>query len=394
MKRSIAAALAVAVAFGVMIAGSVGVSSGATTKKKKKINCTTNIAIMSPDTGVAATLGLEQLHFAEFAVAHFNKVLGIHVHYAVDDTQLPVVAVAVQRADAVAASNAVAVVGPAGSNEVEAVMPILGRYGIPAISGSATRTSLTTSGKYPTFFRVVAYDAIQGPQDAHYIINHLHPHHILIIDDEEAYSQGLVSVMVPIWQAAGISVDHQSYNGADSGTTLSNDLGALVNAHVSNGDVVVVPWQSAANAEVLGNIIAQDNKRATLFGTDGTDAPGVFDIPGAYVSNFGPDISTSANPLDKAIAQGVTKYGPYGSFGVPTYEATHVIMKAIANVCAAGHKPTRGNVMAQVRKTYVAASQNAFGVPIKFNRQGDIVGGGFYLFHVNANKQYIQIPAK
>jgi branched-chain amino acid transport system substrate-binding protein len=349
---------------------------------------------MSPDTGVAATLGLEQLHFAEFAVAHFNKLLHIHVHYAVDDTQLPVVAVAVQRADAVAASNAVAVVGPAGSNEVEAVMPIL--KGIAAISGSATRTTLTTSGKYPSFFRVVAYDAIQGPQDAHYIIAHLHPHRIVIIDDQEAYSQGLVSVMVPIWQAAGITVDHESYNGADSGPTLSSDLGAIVTAHVHSGDVVVVPWQSAANAEVLGNIIAGQPRlsHVTLFGTDGTDAPGVFDIPGTYVSNFGPDISTSTVPLLKAIATGVTKYGPYGSFGVPTYEATHVIMKAIASVCAAGHKPTRGNVLAQVRKTYIAANQNAFGVPIKFNKQGDIIGGGFYLFHVNNNKQYIQIPAK
>jgi branched-chain amino acid transport system substrate-binding protein len=351
---------------------------------------------MAPLTGVASQLGLEQLHFAQYAVYHFNKALHIHVHYTENDSQLPVVAVAVQRADSIVASNAVAVVGPAGSNEVEAVGPIFKAHGIGAVSGSATKTTLTTSGANPTFLRVVAPDAVQGPQDAHYIISHLHPHHIVIIDDEEAYSQGLVTVMTPIFQSAGVSFDHQSYNGADSGPTLANDLAALVTAHVHSGDVVVIPWQSPANAQVLANTIAQHPalQHVTLWGTDGTDAPGTFDPPGAYVSNFGPDISTSPLALDKAIVKGVAKFGPYGSFGVPTYEATHVIMKAIANVCAAGHQPSRANVLAQIRKTYIAGNQNAFGVPIKFNMHGDIIGGGFYLFHVNANKQYIQIPAK
>ena len=162
------------------------------------------------------------------------------------------------------------------------------------ISGSATLPALTTSGANKTFFRVVPNDNIQGPKDAHYIINHkLAPSGstILIVDDQEAYSQGLVAVMSPILSAAGYTVDHQSYNGNDTGATLQNDLSALATAHVnSNVHVVIVPWQSASNAELFGQTIQAQGKSVTLFGTDGTDSSGQFNIPGTYVSNFGPEI--------------------------------------------------------------------------------------------------------
>ena len=77
------------------------------------------------------------------------------------------------------------------------------------ISGWATAAALTT-GKYPTFFRTVPNDSVQGPQDANYIVNTLHPKALMIVDDQEAYSTGLVSAMVPIFKAAGIKVDHES----------------------------------------------------------------------------------------------------------------------------------------------------------------------------------------
>jgi hypothetical protein len=45
----------------------------------------------------------------------------------------------------------------------------------------------------------------------------------------------------------------------------------------------------------------QQGKKTILFGTDGTNSPSQFHIPGTYISTFGPDISTSTNPLDKAV---------------------------------------------------------------------------------------------
>ena len=123
----------------------------------------------------------------------------------------------------------------------------------------------------------------------------------------------------------------------------------------------MLPWQTAANAQQFGLDAQQQRKKMILFGTDGTNSPSQFQIPGTYVSTFGPDISTSTNPMDKAIVAGVAKYGPYGAFGVPTYAATDVVMKAIASVCKAGQTPSRSNVLAAIKTTNIPAAANLLG---------------------------------
>src|ERR1035437_4651332 len=49
--------------------------------------CATSIAIEGPFTGPVAQLGLEQLHFAQLAVAADNKANGTNVTLAQDATQ-------------------------------------------------------------------------------------------------------------------------------------------------------------------------------------------------------------------------------------------------------------------------------------------------------------------
>ena len=131
-----------------------------------------------------------------------------------------------------------------------------------------------------------------------------------------------------------------------------------------------------------------------LFGTDGTNSPSQFHIPGTYISTFGPDISTSTNPLDKAIVAGVAKYGPYGAFGVPTYAATDVVMKAIASVCKAGQTPSRSNVLAAIKTTNIPAATNVLGQPISFTSNGNLSGQPGYLFHVNSAGQVHRDPTQ
>jgi branched-chain amino acid transport system substrate-binding protein len=385
-------------ALGVMALASVtvfGATSSAHSANAAKAACKTSIAIEAPfATGPATQLGLEQLHFAQLAVAVDDKALGINVSLGQDDTGLNP-ALATTKTNAIIASSAVAAVGPAGSQEVQAVGPLYATAGMAFISGSATNTTLTTSGANSTFLRVVAPDAVQGPQDANYIVKHLKPKAVLLIDDQEAYSTGLVTVMTPILTAAGITVNHQSYNGTDTGATLQSDMSSLVTAQLnSNETVVILPWQSAANAQLFGTTMQQQGKSATLFGTDGTDSPGQFTINGTYVSNFGPDIAGSKSAINKAIVKGIKKYGPYGAFGVPTYEATDVLMQAIGAVCKAGKKPSRSNVLAMVRKTNISAKSNPLGIPIRFKANGDIKGAVFYLFKINAKGTYVPISSK
>jgi branched-chain amino acid transport system substrate-binding protein len=370
-------------------AAAAGTSSASASK-----SCKASIAIEGPFTGPVAQVGLEQLHFAQLAVQMDNKANGTDVTMAQDDTQLTP-SLATQKTQAIISSNAVAAVGPAGSQEVEAVGPLFGRAGMGFITGSATLPALTTDGKNPTFLRVVPNDNIQGPQDANYVINHLHPKAVLVIDDDEAYSQGLAKTMIPIFQKAGIKVNHQTINGTDTGATLANAINSLVTSQLNPAETVtMLPWQAAANAQQFGLAAQQQHKKTILFGTDGTNSPSQFKIPGSYVSNFGPDISASSSALDKSLVSGVAQFGPYGAFGVPTYEATDVEMKAIASVCKSGGTPSRSNVLAAIRKTNIAPAANPLGVTVAFKSNGDIVGQPGYLFKISSSGKYDTIPNK
>jgi branched-chain amino acid transport system substrate-binding protein len=345
--------------------------------------CVATIGMEGPLTGPVAVLGQEQLHFAELAVSMDNAANHTKITLVQGDTQLtPSIAVTVTQ-QFTSNPKIVAVVGPAGSQEVEAVGPLMTRAGLAFISGSATNATLT-SGKYPTFFRTVSNDNVQGPQDANYIVKNLHPKALMIVDDQEAYSTGLVSAMIPIFQAAGITVDHESVS------QKITDFSSLVAKVTPAETVVVLPWQIAANAEQFGKDLAQEHKTAVIFGTDGLFSPGTFEITGSYVSSFGPDIT--AIPADAAIvAAAHAKYGSFGTFGPPVFAATHVVDEAIASVCKSGQTPTRANVLAAIKNTNEATS--ILGQPISFNSHGDVVNGKFFLFKITSTGKYQLIPS-
>src|SRR5713226_5697412 len=242
-------------------ASAAGSSSGSAAKA-----CNASIGFEGPITGPVAFLGTEQLHFAQLAVSMDNTANKTNIKLVQGDTQLnPAMAVTVTQ-QLISNTGIVGVVGPAGSQEVEAVGGAMARAGMGFISGSATAVALTT-GKYPTFFRVVSKDSVQGPQDANYIVKNLHPKSLMIVDDQEAYSTGLVSAMTPVFTAAGVKVDHQSVS------QKTTDFSSLVAKVTPATTVVVLPWQVASNAQQFGRNLAQQHKKALIFGTDGLFSP-------------------------------------------------------------------------------------------------------------------------
>jgi branched-chain amino acid transport system substrate-binding protein len=270
------------------------------------------------------------------------------------------------------------VVGPAGSQEVEAVGPLFGRAGLAFISGSATNPTLTSGGKNPTFFRTVSRDDVQGPQDANFIVKTLHPKALMIVDDQEVYSTGLVSAMTPVFQKAGIKVDHESVS------QKVTDFSSLVAKVTPQTTVVVLPWQVAANAQQFGKNLAQQHKNATIVGTDGTFSPSAFTIAGSYVSSFGPDIT--AIPSDASIVTAAKAAFPkFGTFGPPIYAATHVLDEAIATACKSG-SASRSSVLSAVKATDEPSS--ILGQPIKFDSKGDMENAKWFLFKIDKAGKY------
>jgi branched-chain amino acid transport system substrate-binding protein len=371
-------ALAVA-ACGSSGGGSTASGGGSSASAKA---CVASVGMEGPLTGPVANLGQEQLHFAQLAVAQDNAANKTKISIVQGDTQLQPAQATTVTQQFTSNSKIVAVAGPAGSQEVQAVGPLMARAGLAFITGSATAADLTT-GKYPTFFRVVSKDSVQGPQDAHYIIDNLHPKSLMIVDDQESYSTGLVAAMTPVFKAAGIKVDHESVS------QKTTDFSSIIPKVTASTSVVVLPWQVAANAQQFGRDLTQQHKKAVIFGTDGLFSPGSFTINGSYVSSFGPDIT--GIPADSSIAaQAKSKYGAFGTFGPPVFAATHVIDEAIASVCKSGETPSRSNVLAAIKKT--DESTSILGQPIKFDSHGDLVNGKFFLFKIDKTGKYNLIP--
>ena len=324
---------------------------------------------MGPITGDAAFIGMEQLGFSKYAIKRLGKG---KVSLVEGDTQLDPAQAATVGARFASNLDILAVVGPAGSQEVLAVAPIFKKgQRLPFISGSATRTSLT-SGSIPNFFRVVPNDSVQSPTTARYIRQVLKAKDVFIVDDQTAYSRPLASGVQANLKAGGVKVTRNSIG------QKVTDFSALVSKIGDDVDVVYLPWQIAANAQIFGQQMKEQGKKAIIFGSDGLDS-GDFKIAGSYVSAFAPDIRGIAG--NAAFIRGYrAKF--VSNFGPPSYVATQAATLAILKACADGDA-TRAEVQKNLKATFLP--KIILGGNLQFTPKGDVKGSKFYIFKVQAN---------
>jgi branched-chain amino acid transport system substrate-binding protein len=381
-KRYLAILLALMLPLAVVAAGCGGDDEEAapepTTEPPAAADCTGSIAMMAPITGDAASIGAEQLNFVRFAVSQFNEDNGTEYQLEEVDTQLDPAQASTGAQQIVSNSEILGVVGPAGSQEVEAAGPIFEQEPIAYVSGSATRTSLTDSGDFPSFFRTVPNDDAQGPTVGEFIANTLAPETVWVIDDQSSYSTGLADTAADSMTGAGISVNRESINQDQT------DFSALV-SRVADADVVFLPWQLGTQAQTFGQQLAEQGSETVIVGSDGLFTED-FSIEGSYVSSFAPDIKSI--PESAELVSGYeAEFGEFTStFGPPSYAAANALLTAIQAACNLGGQPTRDQVVEEMRN--VAIDQSILGGPLAFADDGDVEGGQFYIFQVTGKGQY------
>jgi branched-chain amino acid transport system substrate-binding protein len=345
-------------------------------EEAEAIACAAAIGIMGPFTGDAASIGQEQLNWAKLSVDRFNEENGTDFTLVEGDTQLDPAQASTVAPQFVSNEDIVAVVGPAGSQEVQAVGAIFERANMAFVSMSATATDLTTSGDFPTFFRVVPRDDDQGPTDATYMIEELEAQNVLVVDDQSSYSTGLADQAQQALEDAGVAVTRESV------TQEQTDYSALVSGVSDETDVVFLPWQIAANAQLFGDQMAEQDKDAVLFGGDGLFSPD-FTVEGSYLSAFAPDIKEI--PEDAELVEAyTTEFGEFGTFGPPTFLAAEVLMRAANEICQGGQEPSRDAVLEQVGMTNLETS--ILGGPISFDENGDVLERRFYIFRIEGGE--------
>jgi len=332
-----------------------------------KCGKTRTIGFMAPVTGPAASIGIQQVHWAQYYVSTYNKTHKTKFKLQTEDTQLGAptgTAEALKGAQALAGSPKVlGVVGPAGSNEIVGVTKSLMDGGLAWVSGSSTRTSLTTDGTRTGYmFRTVPPDAIQGPTAANFILKKLKYTRVYIIDDQETYSTGLADAVQQVLKAAGATV------GRDGVSQQQSDFSSLIAKIPRDTQIVYIPWQLPPKGQAFGNQMKSAGKGSIkLMGADG-----LYDSSFASVGAHVYDTNFPLNPKSKIIAGFKKGHGGDGEyFGAPTYAATQVVGNAIDRACAKG-STTRAAVRAAIRSTKIPAAQSLVGVAIRFNRNCDL----------------------
>jgi branched-chain amino acid transport system substrate-binding protein len=399
MKKALVPILAafttlVALAVATGSAGGSTTANSPTVNERAQITCgrTRTIGIAAPITGAAASIGSQQLRWARYWVTRYNATHRRTKFRAVTgDTQLPDTAQAIQVAERFASNQSIlGMVGPAGSQEVQVSTAPLRNGGLGFVSGSATRTSLTTDGtRRGLFFRVVPNDDQQGPRVANYIRRTLRHTRVAVVDAQNSYSTGLADTVQRVLNASGATVRRESVNEADT-----TDFSSLVARIPANTQSVYIPWQLAPKAQLFGQQLRAAGKNAVLFGSDGLFDPDNFKIPGSYVSFFPINLRS---PIIAAYRRGPGR-GSTELFGLPSYQAAAVVGSAIDKACANG-QATRAEVRRFMMRTNIPQSQSLLGFRVRFmqSRRG-VLGPGdmatpanFGIYRINASGAYIRV---
>lgn len=351
-------------------------ASSASSAGSALVKCgkTRSIGLMAPFTGPAASIGINQVHWANFYKNQYNRSHKTKIKFVNEDTMLGSAngtAEAVKGAQALGSNGKVlGVVGPAGSNEVKATTGALKGAGLGFVSGSATNTQITRDGtRTGYFFRTVPPDSSQSKSVSAYIVNKLKLKNVYIIDDQEAYSTGLADEVQAQLKSKRVTV------GRDGVSQQLSDFSPVINKIPRSAQLVYLPWQLPPKGQAFGRQMKQLGRGSTkLMGSDGLFDPLFAGLGSNVYDSFFP-----VNPADKRVAAFKKVNKGTELFGAPSYVATQVVAGAIDRACANG-TATRAEVRKQLKKTNIVAKASLLGLPVAFDRNGDMVKKPFGIY--------------
>jgi branched-chain amino acid transport system substrate-binding protein len=374
MKRAIVLTIVVATAAALAASAVARPTESAAPAAAAQASCTNAaFGFSGPLTGPAAFLGQEQISWANYARAVYNRRFKTKFRIIQGDTQLSASLARTVGRQFVSNRSVLGVIGSSTSQGVISSAGLFKNASLVSVSPSATRTDLTTSRKYPTFFRVVPHDGVQAPSIANFIINTLKGDKVVIIDSQDDYSRALAPAIQSRLRARNVDVDRESVAATDT------DFSSLVTTIANDVDVVVFATQTAAAAQTLSQQLREQGKRAVVFGTDGAYSPTQYKPRSGYVSSFAPDIRDVNGTAAVVRAYNVfSKNKAFGTFGPPSYMAAWVLFQATTVACRDG-RVSRAEVLREVKRT---RTPSILGGTIRFDAKGDILSPKFYVYQV------------
>jgi len=254
----------------------------------------------------------------------------------------------------------VAIVGPAFSGESENANPIFDQAGLPAITPSATRPSLSTKG-WKIFHRGVGNDLSQGPAAASYIKNVIKAQKVFVVDDQSAYGAGLADEV-----KKGLS---SLVVGTDKATEKQTDFAGTITKIKTSAATVLFYGGYTAEASLFLKQLRAAGWTGLMVGGDGINDTNMIQVTGQKDVE-GTIATCPCAPATAAKGTFVSDYKAKFSVDPAVYaDVSYDLANVFLEALTAG-KATRADIQAFL--TAYNKKGGASGVTYKWEANGEL----------------------
>jgi branched-chain amino acid transport system substrate-binding protein len=364
-KRTFAAVAAAA-----LVIGSVATTSAHAASYK------IYIGYQGPLTGDNKQTGLDEIAGVKFALAKYNamhKTAQVGLKEIDDQGSGP--GASVVAPGTAKDKSIVAIVGPAFSGASVASFPYYRAAGLPLISPSATRVTLTdptvtSDFGGPVFHRIPSKDDKQGPALAHLAVKGVTAPVVYSVNDQSSYGTGLDKyVQIALKAASGVTV---AGDDAVDGTNTTLDFSATISKITAAKANVVIYSGYYAQAAGFVKQLRNANYKGIFASGDGTYDSGF--VSGAGSAAEGARLTASsavfsdAGPAITADFTKTTGNAP-GTYATEDYDAANILL-----TCISKGNTTRPKILSCIK---AGTFKGLMGNTIKFDANGDVSGNGF-----------------
>jgi branched-chain amino acid transport system substrate-binding protein len=338
------------------------------------------VGLVAPFEGLYRPLGYEVLYAVKLAIRERNASGGVAGYMvelvALNDDNEP--AVAVQRAREMAVDcDVMGVIGHFSSLTTLTALEEYRRAGLALVTSAAAANAVTDGG-YPNVYRLCTRNGRLGQEAARYAVTELGAERLAILRGQEDLAEAFVLAV------------------ANLGATVVSDVGAdqmdwAVQMAAQDPDLV---FSTGDAVEGAGLIVQARQKGVDAPFMSGGDwgSPKLMQIGGAAVE--GALYVTSAPALeeiggaDEFVAgyEALAGQSP-GPQAIMAYDATSVLLEAVARAIVAEGKPGRAAVTAQLADIYFEGLTG----PIAFDARGDRLDPVIYIHRVEAGNPYCPV---
>lgn len=347
--------------------------------------CDLKLGFFGPLTGDAAGLGIHMRNGTKLAIDQYNKDnADCKVNLTEYDSQGDPAKAPSLAQQAVGDEKVVGIIGPAFSGESEVADPIFDEAGLPIITPSATRPSLSTKG-WKIFHRGVGNDTSQGPAAGRYIKNVMKAEKVYVVDDQSAYGAGLVDEVKKVLGTVA---------GEDKIQVKQTNFSAVSTRIMSSGATVLFFGGYYTEAGLLLKQLKGAGWKGTMVAGDGVNDANFIKVAGDAVAE-GTVLTCPCAPASAAKGSFLTDYkaafdnAEPGTYADVSYDITKIMLEGIKE-----GKATRADLLSFIKAYNKAGS--ATGVTYKFAETGELDPAEVvvWAFKVNAGKVVpdVEIP--